>query len=513
VDADPSENEANRSLFGEILDWMLAPLLLLWPMSIAITYLVAKSIANAPFDRALDDSASVLAQQIKVVDHKVTLSLPIPARDILRADDTDSVYFQILGARGELLAGEEDIPLPAEDESPLPGLVQLRTDQMRGQEIRVAYTWVSLPPELSSGPSRQPALVQVAETLDKRAQLANEIVKGVILPQFVILPVAVILVWFGLTRGIRPLAELQRRIRLRRPDDLSAIETHSAPEEIAPLLHSFNELLQRLEQNVRAQKRFIADAAHQMKTPLAGLRMQAELAMRERDPQQIQRSLNLLAHSSERATRLINQLLALAKAESEVDSTARFHELDLNDLVRDTVADWLERAHLKSIDLGVELAPYPINIIGSDLLLHELLSNLIDNALRYSPAQSVVTVRVGVDAATHKALLEVEDNGPGIPAHERPLVFERFYRVLNQTESTVGNIEGSGLGLAIVREIAFQHDATVSIRDPHPQVTATGSVVDGAAHTPQGTCFLIEFPYLSLTHPLPDMLNPEEGQS
>lgn len=483
--------EQGRSLFGEILDWMLAPLLLLWPMSIAITYLVAKSIANAPFDRALDDNASVLAQQVKVVEGRVALSLPMPARDMLRADDTDSIYFQVLGNRGELLAGEEDLPLPGEDDSPAIGPVLLRNDHMRGQEVRVAYTWVNVPgahvnkqADAKGVPYTQPALVQVAETLDKRSQLANEIVKGVILPQFVILPIAVVLVWFGLSRGIRPLAELQKRIRLRRPDDLSAIEAHTAPEEIAPLLNSFNDLLQRLEQNVSAQKRFIADAAHQMKTPLAGLRMQAELALREQDPKNIQRSLHLLAHSTERATRLINQLLALAKAESEVDSAARFHEVDLNELVRSTVAEWIERAMPKAIDLGVELAPYPIKIMGSDLLLHELLSNLLDNALRYSPAKSIVTVRVGLDAATHKALLEVEDNGPGIPHEERERVFERFYRVLNT--NTDGSTDGSGLGLAIVREITSQHDADIHICEPRQG---------------QGTRFLLQFPYLTLSHP------------
>lgn len=189
---------------------MLAPLLLLWPMSIAVTYLVAKSIANAPYDRALESSAIVLSQQLREVNGRVTLQLPISAREILRADETDNIYYQVLGTHGEFVSGDRDLPLPPEEDTGAGGPVQLRDDRIHGAEIRVAYTYVQQPGD-------RPALVQVAETLDKRAQLANEIIKGVILPQFVILPLAVILVWFGLTRGLAPLNAIQERIRARSP--------------------------------------------------------------------------------------------------------------------------------------------------------------------------------------------------------------------------------------------------------------------------------------------------------
>ncbi|RJF97873.1 sensor histidine kinase [Noviherbaspirillum saxi] len=458
------EEHIQRSLFGEILDWMLVPLLLLWPMSIAITYLVAKSIANHPFDRALDDNVIVLAQQVKEVNGKVVPQLPGPARDILRADDIDNVFFQIIGPKGEFIDGDDDLPLPVDEERPPTGAVKLRNDTMRGTEVRVAYVYVDLRRSRNAPKAREPyvALVQVAETLDKRAQLANEIIKGVILPQFIILPIALALVWFALSRGLSPLAELQQRIRARRPDDLSPIESGQVPEEISPLVRSLNDLLERLSQSIEMQKRFIADAAHQMKTPLAGMRMQSELALRETRPDEIHRSLEQLSKSSETATRLVNQLLALARAENETPESKPLMPLELSELARNVVHDWVQQSFTQRIDLGFEQPGHPIMVTGNAVMLRELLSNLIDNALRYTPAGGSVTVRVRANVTEEQAILEVEDTGPGIPPAERGHVFERFYRILGS------NVEGSGLGLSIVREIAQQHGATVEIyNNPH----------------------------------------------
>jgi two-component system sensor histidine kinase TctE len=456
---EPPHPEADEgiqhSLFGEILDWMLAPLLLLWPMSIAITYLVAKTIANQPFDRALEDSVTVLAQQVKEVDGHVVARLPGSARDILRADDVDSVYFQIAGPGAAYVDGDRDLPQPPQDDGDRSGAIHFRNDSMHGTPVRVAYSWVNLEP--LAGPARDPrlALVQVAETLEKRAQLANEIIKGVILPQFIILPVILALVWFALSRGLSPLAQLQERIRARRPDDMSPIDSRQVPEEISPLVGSFNDMLERLAQTIDMQKRFIADAAHQMKTPLAGMRMQSELALRQTGPDEIHRSLEQLAKSSESATRLVNQLLALARAENQPHAGLAFEQLDLGQLARATVQDWVPASFTHRIDLGYEAHDEPVAVTGNALMLRELLSNLIDNALRYTPAGGSVTVRVRCDAA--QALLEVEDTGPGIAPSERPRVFERFYRILGSSAP------GSGLGLAIVREIAQQHGAEVDV--------------------------------------------------
>ena len=461
------EESIQHSLFGEILDWMLAPLLLLWPMSIAITYLVAKSIANQPFDHALEDSVTVLAQQVKEVDGKVVARLPGSARDILRADDVDNIYFQISGPGGEVADGDRDLPLPRGEAPERSGRVHFRNETLHGAPVRVAYAWVNLRPLLdprpqpSLQPNAQPApeaplaLVQVAETLDKRAQLANEIIKGVILPQFIILPVILALVWFALSRGLSPLAQLQERIRARPPDDLSPIDSRQVPEEISPLVGSLNDMLARLAHTIDAQKRFIADAAHQMKTPLAGMRMQSELALRQVDPGEIHRSLEQLAKSSESATRLVNQLLALARAENQPHAGMALEPLDLGVLAREVVLDWVPASFAHEIDLGYEAPEAVLEIAGNALMLRELLSNLIDNALRYTPAGGSVTVRVRESSG--QALLEVEDTGPGIAPGERPRVFERFYRILGSSAP------GSGLGLAIVREIAQQHGAEIEI--------------------------------------------------
>lgn len=460
------EEKAQRSLFGEILDWMLAPLLLLWPLSIAITYLVAKSIANQPFDRALEDKVLILAQQVKTFDGQPLTQLSKPSRDILRADDLDHIYFQIKNYRGELIDGDIDIPAPDDEELPPIGTIQYRSLSLHGIDMRIAYSYVDLnhARDKFAQPGSSTILIQVGETLEKRAVLANEIIKGVVLPQFVILPIALALVWLALSRGLSPLAELQQRIRARRPDDLSPIDSHQVPEEINPLVASLNDMLERLAQSLKSQKRFIADAAHQMKTPLAGMRMQAELALREHDPAEIQRSLQQLATSSEAATRLINQLLTLARAENQTPETRPLEQVNLNELAMQTVRDWLPAAFAKHIDLGFEQCEVNMTIFGNPVMLREMLSNLVDNAIRYTPARRAVTVRVGFSQEQALAMLEVEDNGPGIPEAEREHVFERFYRILGS------NVQGSGLGLAIVREIAQQHSAQVEIlNNPHPQ--------------------------------------------
>jgi two-component system sensor histidine kinase TctE len=454
------DERIQRSLFGEILDWMLVPLLLLWPMSIAVTYLVAKSIANSPFDRALDDRVTVLAQQVKEVSGKVVARLGGPSRDFLRADDIDNVYFQVLGPRGDFVDGDRDMPLPAEDEKPQPWIVQFRNDTMRNTDVRVAYTYVDLRKvagERSPTTEQRLALVQVAETLDKRTLLANQIIKGVILPEFIILPIALALIWLALSRGLSPLTELQRRIRARRPDDLSSIDSTQVPEEIAPLVRSLNDMLERLSQSIQMQKRFIADAAHQMKTPLAGMRMQSELALRETSMDGIHRSLEQLSKSSESATRLVNQLLALARAENQTPESKPFEPVELCELARNVVQDWVQASFMRQIDMGFEQPGYPIMVSGNPVMLREMLSNLIDNALRYTPSGGSVTIRVRAEEGLRRACIEVEDTGPGIAPQERAHIFERFYRILGT------NVEGSGLGLAIVREVAQQHDATVEV--------------------------------------------------
>jgi two-component system sensor histidine kinase TctE len=471
-----------RSLFGEILDWMLTPLLLLWPVSLALTWLVAQSIAGKPFDRALEYNVRALAQLVTVQNQRVAFNLPQPARELLRADDSDMVYYQVVGVQGDLLAGERDMPLPAEEERPAVGEVRLRDDEMRGLDVRVAYTWVSV-----DLPGARPALVQVAETREKRSVLATEIIKGVMLPQMVILPLAVLLVWLALVRGIKPLSQLEERIRARKPDDLSPLDDKAVPLEVAPLVSSVNDLLTRLTESISTQKRFLADAAHQLKTPLAGLRMQADLAQREgANAEQLKQSLQQIARSSMRATHTVNQLLALARAESSGKALVR-QPCNLAAITMEAVRDSLPRALDKHLDLGYEGAgpgTAGTTLQGNPTLLKELVRNLLDNAINYTPSaagqQGVITARVVPDPFGQVLLLQVEDNGPGIPEAERDLVFQPFYRALGT------NVDGSGLGLPIVLEIARQHDAEIQLEDAHPGQTPPGTRVAVRFALPRG---------------------------
>jgi len=489
-----------RSLFGEILDWMLAPLLLLWPMSVLVTWLVAQNIANKPFDRELGEMAQVLAQQIVVQPGPggkpvARFKLPAGAAELLRTDEADDIYYQVLGLRGEFLSGDVSLLVPIDEDRGAPGEVRFRDDSVNNTAVRVAYLWVN-----AAGAPPGP-LVQVAETLGKRSRLATEIIKGVILPQFVILPLAVLLVWLALARGIAPLNELQQRIRKRESHDLSPLDERDVPEEVSPLVRAINDLLARLDQSISAQKHFLADAAHQLKTPLAGLRTQAELAQREidagtSDPQQLKKSLQQIARSSQSAAHMVNQLLAMARAE-DLEHAARKQEINLARLATEAVRDFVPRAMEKRIDLGYE-GPEMFGaatqgtahngrgalVRGQPVLLRELIRNLVDNALLYTPSGGTVTVRVIDDPFGQVVVLQVEDSGPGIPAAEREQVFQPFYRALGT------QVDGSGLGLAIVREIAQQHGAELTLEDAHLRPGATDA---GGSHGP-GARFTLRFP-------------------
>lgn len=459
-----------RSLFGEILDWMLTPLLLLWPLSMVLTWIVAQDLANEPYDRALVRNTQALSQLVTVERGRVVLSLPQAASEILRADEADIVYYQVLGARGEFLSGERDLPLPPDDDQQRSAEVRLRDDELRGLPLRVAYAWVALPL-----PGAQPSLVQVAETREKRSLLATEIIKGVMLPQFLLLPLAVLLVWLAIARSIRPLTVLEQLIARRRPDDMSPLDDRMAPLEVAPLVKAVNGLLARLNGSLGAQRRFLADAAHQLKTPLAGLRMQADLALRDsHDADAVRKSLQHIGLSTIRATHTVNQLLALARAESGGAQMQR-NRCDLATIAREVVQEFLPAALDKHIDLGyegVEPGEDGATVLGNPTLLRELVRNLVDNALRYAPAGGaepcMVTARVGVDGVSQAVHLTVEDNGPGVPASERHLVLEPFYRALGT------NVDGSGLGLSIVVEIARQHKADLQLGETHPGQTPAG---------------------------------------
>ena len=487
-----------RSLLGEILDWMLAPLFLLWPMSVAITYVVAQDIANTPYDRSLKSALAVLSEQIEwptdsysgtSEDNPTTrtllaniempsLTLSPLTRVALRSQDSEGVFWKAQLVHqmpaglidGQIIGGDTALPSPNATPDIRPGKIYYRDETLGGFEVRLAYLWA----QNIRNPSGDLVLLVVAEGREARVDLANAIIKGVIIPQFLVLPIAVLLIWFGLSRGVAPINALQRRLRARRPDDLSAIDEQTTPVEITPLVTAMNDLLGRLSGNIEAQRRFVADAAHQLKTPLAGLRSQAELALKSAPNQDIEENLRKIVSGTTRATRLINQLLLMASAENP--DRMQLVPLDLNELARQTTEEWVPQALDRGIDLGFEGIEGQALIRGHALLMTEVLNNLIDNALRYAPYSGHVTV--GIVATGTEVSLIVEDNGPGIPPDERTRVFDRFYRVLGT------QTHGSGLGLAIVKEIAQKHHASVSIGSANAIATTSAPQQATQPHLP-----------------------------
>ena len=441
-----------HSLFGEILDWMLAPLLFLWPLSIAATNHVATQIADQPYDVHLADSLHAIVQRIETKEARLTINASGQEWEFISTDGEDTIYFQAIPV---------DDPPPLDPASMGSGLavpddekdVVFKDGDINGEEVRIAYR--RLVPE---GRTR-PVQFQVAETRHKRRHLSSNIISGVLLPQFAIIPIAVVLVYLGLMRGLTPLNRLQERIRRRRPGDLSPINIQRVPEEMRPVIAAFNDMMARLEDNLEAQHRFIAAAAHQLKTPLTGLKTQTELALRETDYAQQREFLQRIAVGADRAAHLTRRLLQLARAEASHDKVHATERVDLDELAREVTETCFPRALAKGIDLGFEGAEWPLHIEGVPLLLREMVDNLVDNAIKYTPSEGRVTVRV---IGGEEWRIEIEDTGIGIPAEERARVFERFYRVIDAAgEGT----EGSGLGLAIVREIAELHRARVDLMD------------------------------------------------
>ncbi|AEC19894.1 two-component system histidine kinase [Pusillimonas sp. T7-7] len=458
----------NRALLNKIMIWMFGPLFLLWTVGLVITYFIAQNIANAPYDRTLADHLRLLKHEVEQQSILNGIQLSPSAITILQGDPLNMIHWEIRDANGNSLGGNAHIPLPdnwtyEEDK------LRLRNENVDNRSIRVAYIW--------GGRDQDgvPFLTVVSQSNEMRATLQQEILTGMLTPQLIVLPLAALLAGLGLTQGLEPLSLLQERIRARRANDMSPISADLAPAEIVPLIAAMNSLLQRLAATNETQRRFVANAAHQLKTPLAGMRTQAELALRERSPDKLNASLEQMVLGSERATRLVNQLLTLAKAESvENPHLIISDEIELNELARAQTSVWVDTALKKNLDLGFEPAASPIQIRGDRMMLAELLNNLIENAVLYSQPSGWVTVRVGGDAQS--AYLEVEDSGPGISSEDRERVFDRFFRVLGS------DVDGSGLGLSIVKEITDQHGGSISFMP-----TSTRNGMAG------GTCLRITF--------------------
>ncbi len=445
------------TLRDKLLFYLLIPLSLLWVFSGMVTYFIARNYANIAYDRALFDTVESIEEQIQFTNGRATIELPEVARNILRYDKRDKVYFEVRQADGDVLAGEPGIPDPPADKKAI-GKAIYHNGTLRGEAVRIASLYVNADKAVTGKDDHrgQVVLVQVAETLNKRETLVKEALWAVIAPQLFLILAAGASVWIVVSRSLAPLEQLRDAVSNRSDRDLSPLQEKPAPREVQPLLRAFNDLMQRLSQVMRVQRNFIADAAHQLRTPLARLTIQTDLALRHTDTGTLRDALGQIRAGIDRTNHLVDQLLALARAETGPDVSQEFVSLDLNELASSQTADWVPPAIRKQIDLGYEGPEKPVPLFGQPLLLRVMLANILDNAVRYTPPGGKITVRLVADG---KPLLTVEDSGPGIPPEERERVFTRFYRVADDGES------GSGLGLAIVREIARAHDARVWLED------------------------------------------------
>lgn len=441
----------SRSLRRQLLAWLLSMLIPLLILGGVNSYFRAYHFANLAYDRSLFRAALALADQVLVVKGRVVVDLPQKALDLLEYDKDDWVYYRITDPKGQLITGEAGLPLPAQ--LPPPGGHVYYDAQFGEKSVRIVA--FSLP--LTGTSAKGEALIQVAETKSKRDQLANEVITTMMLPQILLVLLAIILVHYGIRRGLRPLDKLQEAIEQRSHRDLSMVPIADSPKEVHPLLHAMNNLLHRLKESMMHQQRFTADASHQLRTPLAGLQMQAEMALREQDPVRIRHALEWIQASTLKLSHLVNQLLAMARVEPASGREFNLQPLDLVKLTRDTTAEWVANALAHQIDLGFESGLDSVRVMGNATMLHEMLANLLDNAIRYTPQQGKVTVAVA--AETCHALLTIEDTGPGIPAEERERIFERFHRLPESTG------DGCGLGLSIVREIVQIHQASITLND------------------------------------------------
>ena len=454
-----------RTLRSQLLLWVSAPLLALWVMSTMIDHDVATGFVNLNYDRALLDTALDLGRNVREINNQLYLDLPQPVIEMLISGEQGRFYYRANGPVGEYITGDPDLPDP-----PAEAGEDRVTDYdavYRNESIRAVALRVPVRP----GSGKGAISVQVAEKTSLRTDFARQLMLRMMVPQGILVILAALAVWLGVGLGLRALTSVRTEIENRSHVDLSPIRETNTPYEVRPLVRAMNDLLSRLSAALAAQQRFIADAAHQLRTPVAALKTQAELAVRQVRDGEAQATLQQLHTAADHAARLVNQLLTLARAEPGSHRSVMRERVNLAALARETTGEWVPRSLNRGIDLGFDDTSTDATISADPFLVRELLNNLIDNAINYTPAGGHITVRVTTD--DDKPSLEVEDNGCGIHKDEREQVFERFYR------SAGGSPEGCGLGLAIVREIAQGHGATATI-------------LSGANH--RGTRVVIAFP-------------------
>lgn len=429
-----------------LLRRLIPAMLALLATSALIAYWLAWRSATRAYDRSLWDIALALSQQVTVERGQASLQLTPQAQSILLTDKFDTVYYAVWANKETLIAGNAGLPLPS-----MYQFIRMK------EEGRIYYDGVA-----ENRPVRLGAMMTekngtlltiiAAETLVKRERLVWEILLGMLLPEIALIFATLALVWVGVRSGLMPLEELRSQLADRSQSDLRPLSATTLPEEIQPLIHEINQLFRRLENSLAAQRDFVSDAAHQLRTPVAALQAQVEVTLREADANTRQKLEGIL-NGTQRVSRLTQQLLALARAEPS--NRLPMQQLWLNDVVHQAAEIWLPKAIERQIDLGFDLHPAPVT--GHPVLLQEMISNLLDNALRHTPPHGTINVTCRPDGDSQVGLC-LEDSGPGVPEAERERVFERFYQASHPAHQG-----GSGLGLAIAQAIVRQHGGEISL--------------------------------------------------
>jgi len=448
----------DRSLHKQLLLWLLLPQLVLWLAAAFVTYNVAARYANRAIDASLSQATRALARQVKPIGNGLFIDFPRAAQDIIEADPDDRVYYMVSTPPGQFILGSRKLPQPPLTAAPRLGEPYFYDGMIDKTPIRLAGLYVAY----GDGKSRQLLLVQIARSRASRDELARSILGDTVLPLSGLILLMSMIVWAGIRAGLAPLARLRALVEDRAPNDLAPLRIDTAPQELRSLARALNDLLAAVHESVAAQRRFVNDAAHQLRTPLAGLKSQTELALGENADPALAARLARVHESAVRSAHLVNQLLSLARAEPESALAQQTARVDLRELARELTAEWVPRALQAQVDLGVEEAADdapPVIVRGHALLLREALQNLVDNAIRYAGAASEVTVSVRRDGGF--GVVEVSDTGPGIPADLHRAVFERFVRATHEGS-------GCGLGLAIVRSIAERHSGQVALESLSP---------------------------------------------
>jgi len=445
------------SLRSQLLRWLIAPLIILVALNAVSLYRDALEAADLAYDRSLLSSTRALAERVSIRDGKVVADVPYVALDSFETDTLGRIYYKVSGLRGETVSGYEDLP-PVPKDTPrselYPALVRFYRADYHGEPIRIA----ALLQPVFDDSMRGIALIQVGETLDARYALSRRILVNTLLRQAVLVLALATLVWFAVRLVLQPLMRLKNEVQTRSLSDLSNMDETLVHREVRPLVAAMNGTMARMQDLIASQRRFIADASHQLRTPLAVLKTQAELALRENDTAAMAAIVRSIARTTDSTVHLANRLLTLARIENG-SGYARFEPVSLADIAGRVGLELALAAVQKDIDLALEVSDGADTVVmGQELLLHELVSNLTDNAIRYTPAGGSILLRLGrCDAGV---LLEVIDSGPGIAAEEYDKVFMPFYRGQSTLDVNPG---GTGLGLAIVRDIANLHGTSLAL--------------------------------------------------